>query len=784
MFFYKGICAYTSLLGLGGVLLFGAGPGVAQEAEDAETSVRTFDTVTVTAQKREEDINQVGMSISAFSGEDLALAGVSGVDDLALLVPGFTASDSGQNVPVYSLRGIALNEASLAANAPVALYMDEVPLVYGSMARGMAFDLQRVEVLKGPQGTLYGTNSTGGAINFIANAPTDEFEAGISASYGSFSTFEGNAFASGPLSNTIQARLAVSAVQGDDWQKSVSRDDENGQKNLFNGRFQLAWQPTSTLDFTFNLNGWRDKSDTSAFQLQQVEFANPSNAGIVPPQVLGWVGDPPPEPDDPRKADWDPGADLARDDSFLQGFVRGDWSVAPSAVLTSITSYSDYQSEAYQDRDGTQFLIHANEFDSEVSSFYQEVRASISVGAADWIVGANYRNDEVSESYFNLLPDASTSQAVSIDFSAATIDAQTDIDSWGIFANLDYEISSSLSATLGARYSVDERAVTQCVYDDGEGGLASIFTIIANATRAAQTPPLPAVDPIAPGGCTTLSPDLEPTPFNGSLEEDNVSWRAAVNWEPFDSTLIYGSVSKGFKAGSFPTISATSHNQFSAAVQESVVAYEIGIKSELIPGVLRANSAAFLYDYKDQQVRGRGTDPNFGLVALLVNVPKSEIQGAEAELVWQPANAFSLTGSATYLDTKVVEYTGFDLNAGVVRDFEGENLPYSPEWSINIAPHFEYPVSDNAEIFADANYAYRDKSSAFFGDDPRVALPSYETVSASLGIRDRNNVWSLSVWGENLTNEYYWTNVHRSIDTLVRIGAAPQTFGIRLNYKY
>ncbi|CAN5359805.1 TonB-dependent receptor [soil metagenome] len=754
----------------------------AQQAPQEGPETSTLDEIVVTAQRREQRLNDVPIAIAAITGEDLAARGVRDTTDLAKVVPGLSASDSGQNVPVYSLRGIGLNEASLAANPAVAVYVDEVPLPYAGMTKGAALDLARVEVLKGPQGTLYGTNSTGGAINYISQSPTDYFSAGGSVSIGRFDRVDADGYVSGPLSDTLRGRLSLSTAQGGPWQRSTSRSDALGDVERYSGRAQIAWTPTDRFRATLGLNGWIDKSDTQALQLQEVVLSNPANAAIVPAGLIA-LGDNSGRLGSGRDADWDPGQDFGRDDSFYQASVKANLALSDTVDLTSITAFSRYVTKAFQDRDGTPFRDSGNQFDGRISSFYQELRiAGGNPEALQWIVGANYRSDDLQDRYLNILPDASTSRAAGIDFDDAIIDADTQVQAIGVFANADYKFTDTLSGTVGLRYSHDDRDVQQCTADSGNGVFASIFTIIANSTRARLG--LPAIAAIPPGACVSLDANAAPERFHGNLTEDNVSWRGSLNWKPFEHTLVYASIGKGFKAGSFPTVSATSSAQFAPATQESVLAYEIGLKATVIPQRLQINGAVFYYDYRDKQVRGRGRDVNFGLVALLVNVPESVVKGAEVEIVATPLDGLDLRASATYLDGEVRNYVGFDLNATTVRDFAGERLPYTSEWSVNFTPSYEFALTPQLEGFVSADVAYRSGSSAFFGRNPREAIPQYTTLDLSAGVRSASGGWSLTAWGRNVTDEYYWVNVGRSIDTYARVAAMPATYGVTLGFKY
>ena len=240
--------------------------------------------IVVTAQKRSERLSDVPLSITAATGAQLVKQGINNPADLTKIVPGFTYQQSAVGVPIYAIRGIGFYNTFLGVTPTVTVYLDQVPLPYSVMAAGAGLDLERVEVLKGPQGTLFGQNSTGGAISYIAAKPTRELHAGFNVTYGRFNQLDVDGFVSGPLSNTLSARLFVRNETRGNWQRSDSRygapvtisptllprlDDTLGKRSFRAARFLLDWAPSDRLKFELGLNGWRDTSDTQAQQFQE-----------------------------------------------------------------------------------------------------------------------------------------------------------------------------------------------------------------------------------------------------------------------------------------------------------------------------------------------------------------------------------------------------------------------------------------------------------------------------------------------------------------------------------
>ncbi|MEQ8690559.1 MAG: TonB-dependent receptor plug domain-containing protein, partial [Pseudomonadales bacterium] len=240
--------------------------------------------VIVTAQKRAESVSDVPISISAFESDTLDEFRIVDTRDLQKLVPGFTVGDSGFNTPIYTMRGVGFNETTYTAQSTVGVYLDEISLPYTIMTKGPILDVERVEVLKGPQGIFYGRNTTGGAINYIANKPTDEFDAGISMDVGRFQTTDVEAYASGPISETTGWRLAVRDIRSQDGsQDSVTRSSDSlGEQEKTSVRAQLSWQPTLKLRTRLSLDAWQDKSEPRAPQAIQLSPQVPSLTQFVP----------------------------------------------------------------------------------------------------------------------------------------------------------------------------------------------------------------------------------------------------------------------------------------------------------------------------------------------------------------------------------------------------------------------------------------------------------------------------------------------------------------------
>lgn len=756
--------------------------------------------VVVTANKRVETANEIGLSIDVLSGQKLAEQKLTSLEEITSSVPGLVFATSEQNTPILTLRGVGFNESSLGVYPATSLYSDEVPLPFPVMAAHSAYDLERVEVLKGPQGVLFGQNSTGGAVNFIAANPTEEFNYGGDVSYGRFNKIETNAYLSGPLSEQLAGRLAVQNVHADEWQESVSRNANNGKEDYTAVRFLLRYQPNDAAAINLNVNGWKDQSDPQALQLVA---ATPKAYNAAPSQALKQIAEIFPS-DEPRQANWT--GDLSGDKEFMQASLRTDIDLTDTTKLTALIAYSDYEQDQLQDADGQALETAGYTNEGNIESTFGEVRlAGDQAAGLRWLIGANYEDSSTYEEQVQLFRDNTSSRAGTLFMNRVGLTLDQEIESYAVFSNIDYDLSDAITLKFGARYTETEIDARICDYaaKDAPGtpdsstfgsNVGALFNILGGRSGNSFTP-------IGLHGCFTLNENGVPGfAFIDTLKEDNVSWRAGLDYRLDDDTLVYFNLSQGYKAGSYPVISASTYAQLDPVTEESVLAYELGFKKSLLAKRIQWNGAVFYYEYDDKQVRGKIDAPPFGPLDKLVNVPESTIVGAETSLVAQLSDALTLSAALTYVNSEVQEYTGYTV-FGQIADFSGESLPYTPEFSYDISLDYRKTLA-NGELFAGMNLRGQTESEAIFnGDDTTLdpvavaagfhtspethpyVIDEYTVVGAQIGYQSDDN-WRVMLWGKNITDEYYFNSVATTSDSAARLAARPRTYGITFGYRY
>jgi iron complex outermembrane recepter protein len=755
------------------------------------SSDTTIEEIVVTAQKRVQSINDVGLTITALGNDALERQGVKSLSDLAGQVPGLTFAPSDFGTPVFTLRGVGFYDNSIGGYPTTSVYVDEVPLPFPVYTTHANLDIERVEVLKGPQGTLFGQNSTGGAINYIAAPPTDTLSAGANATFGRFDQGDVDGYISGPLTDTLRARLAVEHDYGGDWQHSYTRNDTLGAKDFTNARLLLDWRPTNDLKLLLNLNGWQDKSDPQASQFIAVfpQLSLGPNTSAINPKVAAY----PFAPSDPTAADWSPDHRPQADKHQYQAALRGEYTVADNIVLTSITSYIDYRVNQTLDQDGTSTdLFQYNDVGS-ANSFTQELRVAGGEGTPfRWVGGGNYEGSHTHEATYQTYFDSTVYTVFGNGDGKDYVDQR--FENYAIFANGGYDLLSNLTLNLGGRYTHSRDTANECTYDAGDGTAIATYAFLYSLVHPGV--PFPATKP---GDCLNLGANGEPGLFVDTLTEHNVSWRAGLDYKVTPDVLLYVNVAKGFKGGSFPAISATTYRSYLPVTQEGLLDYEGGFKAKFFDRRLGVNGALFYYDYSNKQLLTKIIDPLVGTATALANIPKSRVEGAELEVTAVPIEGLHLSSGLTYLDATITNYVG--INAATIEaSFAGTPIPFSPKWQYVLSADYDIPSSGTIRPFIGASLTGRTDTTSIVGSAigavirpgyrssvplaDTYSIPSYDVLDLRAGVEAADGTWRVMAWGKNVANTYYWQNVVTAFDGVTRYAGQPRTYGVTVSYKF
>ena len=709
--------------------------------------------VVVTAQRREESAQNVGIALSVVSGQDLAAKGITSVTGLQNAIPSLQVEPAfGSGQPQYRIRGVGFLDYTSNNASPIGVSLDDVAFALPIQTAGQLYDLDRIEVLRGPQGTLYGRNTTGGQINFITNRPTEETHAGFTAEYGSHNEVDAEGYVSGSIVDGLTGRLSVATEQGGAWQRNRDTGQHLGRQDKVAGRGQLEWKPAEAVDIRLEFHLSRDKSDEAGLHL--IKAYTPYNTGLGGPTipadtsryVTGWRLD----PLFAGVTGLEPGAKPGVDDSNNGVDLNANVDLG-FAKLTTVTAYNKMIRREYGDWDATSYYDSDEFFRSDLDVFSQEARlASDGTGPFGWVGGVFYSYQKLDENFFSDFSDADIGFPAGTTPQIVLTEYGQKANSIGEFGQVNYQFNDALKATLGAREDHETRELIGL----NTGLLVGPFSI-----------------PSFAGGAQ-----------DHSITSNLPSGKIELDYTPQAGTLVYESISRGVKSGGF-----TAHNTTSAAVAdpfgpEKLTAYEVGVKSD-VARTLRVNVAAFYYRYKGEQVLGKVLDPVSGsFVGKFVNAD-SRLAGGDLDVEWHPIAGLSISQYAGFVEGY---FTNTIYNSDVPPvNYNGRPLSV-PKWSYGGDVSYALNVGD-FKVTTESNYSFHDTYSQFYllGSND-FTIPKYWLANANLSLSPANGgPWTLSLWGRNIFNRSY--DVTRNFflpGTEIAQAGEPATFGIRVSYKY
>jgi len=696
----------------------------------------TLEEIIVTAQKRAQSQQDVPIAVTALSNDFIANNDVRALEDLAATVPGFvTTNNVNYGAAPLSIRGIggANGGGNLFADEPVAVYIDDVYIGRLGASTNDLLDVQSIEVLRGPQGTLYGRNSTAGAVIIRSARPTEEVEGYVRATAARFDEYRVQGALSGPIvGESVLGRIAIGYADREGFGTNTFDGSNIGGSESFSVRGSLRF--TSGDNFTLDIIGDYLDQDINPATIAIADVSNPISASpFVPRSDLSDVLD---------------GREFEiNDPNFLNSEQKGitalaNWDLG-SVTLDSVTSYREYEFAGAQDSDGTGRSLFNNNGSLDNKQFSQEFRLSSNGdGPLSWIIGGLYFHEE-NETFFeirniNALFGLGTS---------ATFAATQETDAYALFADVTWQMNDVFSLIVGGRYSNEQK--------DFEANLA--VNILNGGT-------LPPFSPILPG--VTLPAGTVFTPLTGFTDDasfDDFSPRIVLNAQFNDDVLGYASYSRGFTSGGFNAFGLAS-----AFEDQTIDAYEVGLKSDLADSRLRLNLSAFYYDFTDLQVRL--PVPTGGVN--IANAAAARVQGIELETTILPVEGLRLTANFSLLDAEftegsipaVPEGISFPIGAPiplVPQDIDGNRLSRAPDFQAFMSADYTWNIGDYAEVNLQANLKYQDD--VFFLDtnqtQPTFTGENFTEVDLRLSYRNIEDGYEIAVFGQNVFNNRHVTQV-------------------------
>jgi len=734
------------LVGVGVVSILMSGPQLAYAQVDE---------IVVTARKKTENIQDVPISITAFNGNLLDKHGVEDLADVAKFAPNVSfdgaAATSGSSIAsTVFIRGIGQTDFTLNSDPGVGIYIDGVYVARSVGGLLDLVDVESVEVLRGPQGTLFGKNTIGGAINVQSKKPGQDSEGYVQIEAGNFARANIKAGLNIPISETLAANVSAAFLNQDGYQERILQPEEEalGDINRFVGRGRLLWTPTDAFeaDLNFDITRGREQSVPQTvvdFNLDTGAPFLPAAAGLIPgstPQIrpefadLGFTGEQFANGDfivdDPRR-------------TFYGGPSRSNFDIFGTALtlsydlgniqFKSITAYREVLSDFARDSLSSPFLAADTIDNYDQRQFSQEfqILGDYAGGRGDFVLGG-----------FWLAEEGENDNLVDTSIGGLGSGGAVDNDSYAVFAQTNFELTDSFGLTAGIRFTDETKR-----FDPGFRGGEQLFTVNDNGA-AIGLPPAGTTIPLI------VSPESLGLGQFYTNSDDKVDFTVALNYDLNDDALLYGSISTGFKAGGFsqrigpgPGVPAPDFRR------EDVVTYEAGVKSTVLDGTLRLNGAVFYTDYSDLQVT-----PIFeGIGPVTRNIGDAEIFGAELEWNYVPNDAFEWSGGIGFLEDQLKSLTpeaaiNVDLDGNQILNLDTQ-LAKTPTWSINSAASYRVPVKEDADLVFRGNWSF---TSELFNDvlnSEALRRPSLHLFGAS--IEYETGPWVAAVKANNLTDQEY-----------------------------
>jgi iron complex outermembrane receptor protein len=761
-----------------GWILGAAAAGVLSyvSAASGETASDEIEEITVTAQRRSEKIQSVPISIVAINGNTLQDLGVTSSNDLAKVASNVNISlPQGEgNQPAISIRGIGLNDFDSNNAGSAGVYVDEF-VRSSPTAQGFGlFDLERVEILKGPQGTLYGRNSSSGAINFITRKPTDALEGYVLADVGNYRTVRVEGAVGGPIASGIDGRFSFMRNYSQGYFHNLGTGRwQNGSDDI-NFRGQLLFKISDSLRVLFSAAYARVDRLPDAY-LHQGALVRGTQGDAVPvPCTVQQAYSGSPNCVDLYGQGTAPGyfQDYGRRTEHLKNHdygatIRVDWTPG-NFDFASLTQYhyndrflpEDTQAEPYQ-------LLQVNYFNRS-DEFTQEFRIGQNRVAYNWVAGLYYLNEYLHQNQplwlfldGDLFPEfgipAGPGAADGIAAHQQTFNSQyTNADA--VFGQGEYKLTDTLSGVLGARFTHDERSFdnfSEVQYQLGGRGHFGPEQLIINTHK--------------------------------SLSNSALNYRAGLNFTPIQDVLFYGSIATGFKSSDFngsflATDPALAAAQSTPVPPEKVKTYEIGMKSEVLDHKLRLNVALFYNDYRDMQIFAQINAPvngMFEVINTLASAAKARSYGADIEIVSRPIDHLQLSAQIGLLNSKVTEFDGPNAST-----WQGHRLVFAPNASAFLVADYGIPMGTNV-LHVQVNGTYKDAQNLDSTGDPYQLQPAYWLAGARLSY-DMGKL-EIAAYGTNLADKHYATTTFDAVNPFgvnELVVGKPRMYGLEGRYRF
>jgi iron complex outermembrane recepter protein len=818
-----------------------------QEGQRTEGG-RSIETIVVTAQKREQSLQDVPIVVTAVSGQLLQDTGVKDIKDLTLLTPGLiVTSTSNETVTTARIRGIGTVGDNAGLESSVGIVIDGVYRPRNGVSFGDLGELERIEVLKGPQGTLFGKNTSAGVINVISKRPTKDFESQVELSAGNYGAMEGSASVNGGLSDTLAGRLYVAARERDgliDIERGPGprTEDEDFDRKFYTVRGQLMLRSSDAFDARLVADYTdRDENCCAAPQASVSRSAAVQGAlTAIQPGSFSTTNTP-----FNRRAYSNRSTEQSIEDMGTSLEMNWDLNALGGATLTSITAWRKWETTNGQDADFTTVdLLYRDpdgDFGNEIKQLSEELRLAGESDRLSWLVGAFYADEDLDSRNQLILGTQFTPYLGRLLGNPAAVNLftglptpypggqgtrdvyQQDSKSWALFTNDSFRFTDALELTVGLRYTNESKDLDSQYFNEHGGAgcqaLRNNRIPITNIVNALVNHPDPAVQAALRAqalqtvygiGCATFAdPIFNDVASSQSIDEHEWSGTAKLAYRFNEDLMSYVSFARGYKAGGFNLdrerignsalnpeipggITADLDTNFA---KELVDSYEVGVKTQWLDNSLLLNGAVFYQDYEDFQL-----NTFTGLQFVVTSLPQVVSQGIDLDIIWRtPLEQLSLQGGVTYAETEIKDF-------GAALPFfrperANDRLSFAPKWSSSLSATFEQPVSSSLLFRANIGAKYTSEYNTGSNLDPRKAQDAMTLVNARIGFGAQDERWMVELWAQNVTDEEYYQVAFDATlqgssanppvglpqvpsSTVTAFLGAPRTYGLTARFKF
>jgi iron complex outermembrane receptor protein len=739
-----------------------------QAVPERDEPLGAIEEIVITTQKRAQNLQDVPISVTAITGDEIAALGIGESVDIASQTPGLKIGfPSGEtNTPAIFLRGVGLNDYNANSNGSVGWYMDEVYISQVTAQNFQLFDLERVEVARGPQGTLYGRNTTGGLVSFISKKPSHEGREGyVTASYGKWNTVKLEGALGAPITDTLAARISLAYNRADGYIENdfPGGDDQNDAKN-WAGRLALSWQPSDTLSLLLNVHGAQNRSLAAQYEHQGTNDPITSNPCSVAEilgdgcvDALGYR-----DGKNNERGEYNMEGDL--DIDTLGTFLRVEAELG-EMTLTSLTAYEWVDKLFEEDTDASPNRLIEIDYLNDGWEFTQELRLAGDGDAVHWQAGLYYLKERVNVDNFldlfrELRPIIESVDPVAypggFDPAGAAIGApaffsKTDyvqkVQSAAAFGQLDWDFTEKLRGTIGGRFTWEEREFSESVEFREPAFSVPLFTL------------------------------------RDRVDFEEWSAKVGIDYKPVEDLLLFASISRGFKSGGFSGAFAFDPSELPSFDPETVWAYEVGAKWEAFARRLRLNGSVFYYDYQDLQVFTTVNLAPSVIITILDNAGTAKIYGSDIELELAPIEGLTIALGAEFLHTELLDYENDDPQ--LVQAYEGNELVFAPGVSLNGRVRYQREVGPGiASIQTDFNY--QDRVYFETGNDRVLSQGAYGVWNARAGYAFGGDRYEVAVFARNLLDRNYLTSAFKlsGLGFNEQMWGHPRTFGAEVTARF